>query len=76
MRWHLVPNAFPEHRAVPEAWSENRSGMESAELSGRHLAHVRLASTAERAVSGQDWPRGNPYNDRRTHLNRRAKGGG
>jgi len=27
-------------------------------------------------VPGQDWPRGNPYNDRRTHLFRRAKAGG
>lgn len=34
------------------------------------------ASTAERAVPGQDWPQGNLYNDRRTHLNRRAKAGG
>jgi hypothetical protein len=36
----------------------------------------KSASTAERAVPGQDWPQGNLYNDRRTHLNRRAKAGG
>jgi hypothetical protein len=39
----------------------------------RAIAH---ASTAGRAVPGQDWPQGNLYNDRRTHLNRRAKAGG
>ena len=48
----------------------------TAELSGKHLAGDARASTAEQAVSGQDWPRGNPYNDRHTHLNRRAKIGG